>query len=135
MCLFACDGDDNGGVEEPKPQTYTQSVTMQAIADDKVVVLEKLNAPIVEMTSYATWLQVEQEPYTSGSPSVRLIVEANPNTSEREARVIVTTYSKDRLDLTVIQDAKGETPSEEEDYTIENTHDAVTDQSAYAPIR
>lgn len=57
----------------------------------------------------------------------------NPSTAERRTKVLITTYSQKRLELTVIQ--KGQTTAPSDHDPIEDVHDVVTDQPAYAPIR
>ena len=71
--------------------------------------------------------------YTSGAPVVVFTATSNPNTSERNTKVIIVGTSQDKVSITVTQKGASSTPSD--GGTIEDTHNTVTDQPAYAPQR
>ena len=131
--VTACGSDGGGGDEGSTVYVYSQSIEVQAEASNQQVTLSNLNAPIEAISVQDNWLKVEAMPYTSGAPVVKLTATDNPNTTERRTKVIVRATSQDRVELTVTQ--KGKTPAPPEDDTIENLHDVVTDQPAYAPTR
>lgn len=97
------------------------------------VSLDKLNDAIETANAMDHWLSVAVVPYTSGAPVVKLSATSNTSTAERRTKVLITTYSQKRLELTVIQ--KGQTTAPSDHDPIEDAHDVVTDQPAYAPIR
>ena len=80
--------------------------------------------------------------YSSGSPTVQLTYEANTG-GERQAVVTLTDVNGNKVFLTVTQVKKGDIPVNTDpdtdpntdpntnpDYSIDDTHDVVTDQPA-----
>lgn len=134
LCSFsACSGGGDDGVGN----ISTQSVTMPAEASIMLVTLDKLGESVGVATPQDSWISVTIMPYTSGAPVVKLSAQANPNTKERKTKVIITTSSQNKMELTVVQKAKSSSPSPSPsgENTIEDTHDVVTDQPAYASQR
>lgn len=141
-CLAACGGgggddDDDGG---GGGGTSNMSTTMAAEGASILVTVEALDCPITSAVAQDNWLTVEVMPYTSGAPMVKLTAGSNPNTGERKTRVIITGTSQETVKLTVTQKGKQTPPTddgdeEEEGTGIEDTHNSVTDQPAYAPVR
>lgn len=118
------------GLEEQayEPQQFAQSLTMAATGGEQSLTLADLTTAISSIgTPTDTWMTVTKEAYTSGSPSVKVKTEANPQEQPRTASVIITATNGDQLTLSVTQAAK-EAPN----YGIDDTHDTVTDQPAYS---
>jgi hypothetical protein len=139
MCCFtACGGgggDDGetGGQGGGGGNTSSMSATIQADGAATLVTVTPLDCPIQSALAQDNWLSVEVVTYTSGSPVVKLTATSNPNTSERRTKVMIVGTSEAKVALTVTQKGKSATPSD--DGTIEDTHETVTDQPAYAPER
>lgn len=135
-CLSACGGgdgdDDNGG---GGGSTSNMSTTMVAEAASVLVTVDALDCPITSAVAQDSWLTVEVMPYTSGAPMVKLTATSNPNTQERKTKVVIKGTSQDMVRLTVTQKGKTAPSDDEEGTGIEDTHDSVTDQPAYAPAR
>lgn len=133
LLTAACSGGGGGSDEGSPAKVYSQSVTIPAEGTNQLVTLNNLTAPIEAVSALDSWLTVEAATYTSGAPAVRIKATANPNTTERRTKANVVTTSQEKLELTVVQ--KGQTPTPPEGNTIEDTHNTVTDQPAYAPAR
>ena len=135
-CLTACGGGDdgnNGGQSGGGGSTSSMSATMTADGSSIQVTVTPLDCPIQSAVAQDNWLGVKVVTYTSGSPVVKLTATSNPNTEERRTKVIIVGTSQDKVALTVIQKGKSSDPSGGN--TIEDTHETVTDQPAYAPDR
>lgn len=132
FCMTACSSGGGEGGNGGK-ESSSQTVTMAAEASSQLVTLTKMTAPIASAVASDSWLTVEIKPYTSGAPTVKLTVTANPNTTERRTKVIAVSTNEERVELTVTQKAKADSPSE--GGTVAETHEEVTDQPAYAPLR
>ena len=130
LCLMACSGSDNS---DDGGKNSSQTVTMPAEASSLLVTLNERDEPIESATAQDNWMSVDVMPYTSGAPMVKLTAARNPATSELRTRAIIETLSKAKVNLTVIQ--KGLSSELSEGNSIEDTHDVVTDQPAYAPER
>lgn len=119
LMLAACSGDS-----EPEPQTYTQDIALPSNATEQIVTIDKLSSSIATVENTATWLTVEPQAYSSGSPKVKLRATANTAEAERKCNVTVTATSGGKVILSVIQ--KGNLVSE-----IEELHGSQTDKPAY----
>lgn len=133
ISMLLLTGACSGGSDGEGSTTASQSVTIQAEASTMQVSLDKLSDAIETATAVDGWLSVTVVPYTSGSPVVKLNATSNPDTGERRTKVIIITYSQTKMELTVIQKGQASAPSDHD--PIEDAHDVVTDQPAYAPIR
>lgn len=133
-CLAACGGGgDDGGQGGGGGNTSSMSATIQADGASTVVTVTPLDCPIQSALAQDNWLSVEVVTYTSGSPMVKLTATSNPGTAERRTKVMIVGTSEAKVALTVTQKGKSATPSD--DGTIEDTHETVTDQPAYASER
>lgn len=138
-CFAACGGndeeEDNGGGSGSNPKTSSMSATIDAEGSPTQVTVTPLDCPITSATVQDNWLTVEVMTYTSGAPVVKLTATSNPKTSERKTKVIIVGTSQDKVNLTVTQKGASPTPTPSEEETIEQTHNTVTDQPAYARTR
>lgn len=116
-CLTSCGGggggDDggsgsgsggSGGTSTSK--TYRMSITIDATAQNKTITLSDVKNSISSAVSSASWLTVERETYTSGSPKITISATANSQTTSRTATITVTASNNDKVILTVTQDGK-----------------------------
>lgn len=133
-CLTSCGGggggDDggsgsggSGGTSTSK--TYRMSITIDATAQNKTITLSDVKNSISSAVSSASWLTVERETYTSGSPKITISATANSQTTSRTATITVTASNNDKVILTVTQDGK-EAPS------ITKPNDEVSYNEAYS---
>ena len=136
-CFAACGGndeeEDNGGGSGSNPKTSSMSATIDAEGSPTQVTVNPLDCPITSTAVQDDWLTVEVMTYTSGAPVVVFTATSHPNTSERNTKVIIVGTSQDKVSITVTQKGASSTPSD--GGTIEDTHNTVTDQPAYAPQR
>lgn len=135
MIIASCgsdNGDDKGGGKGSEsnyvPQTYTQSVSIDANGGTNSVKLNDLSTSIKSIVkggeSSTSWIAISNEAYTSGAPSVLLEVEENNTDSKRTCEVTIIATNGDKVQLTVTQEAgvpKG----------IDDIHNNSTDQPAY----
>ena len=137
MMLTACGGDDkkepsplNPVDPEPTGQTYQQTEMLPAEKADMTVTLTNLKTAIKDIEYNADWLTVIKQPYTSGSPTLRLTATDNvkdgASTDTRSCMVTVTAASGDKVQLSVTQQGA------ERRTGIEDSHDTPTDQPAYS---
>lgn len=124
--LTACSDHNN----EEEGQTYKQDVTLPAIASEQLVTLNHLNSSIETVKNSASWLIVEQQFYSSGSPKVKLRSTDNTDKEERKCNVTITATSGDIVILTVTQQAANEENSE--GTGIDDLHGTQTDKPAYS---
>ena len=101
----------------------TLKTKMQTKATEQVVTLNKLSTAISTVENSAQWLTVEKEPYTSGSPQVKLRSKDNPDKVERKCNVTITATSGDKVILSVTQQSEGT--------EIDDLHGSQTDKPAY----
>ena len=131
LMLTACPGPDpkpNPVVEpEPEPvvvQTYTQEIVMPPKASEQVVTLNQFSTAISTVENSASWLTVEQLPYESGSPKIKLSSTDNTDKAERKCTVSITASSGDKVILSVTQQSEGT--------GIDDLHGSQTDKPAYS---
>ena len=120
LMLTACPEDP---VVEPK--TYTQDVTLPSNGSKKNVTLNQLQASIAAVENSSSWLTVEAQPYTSGSPQVKLRSTDNTAKKERKCSVTITATSGDKVVLSVTQQGGYEGTE------IDDLHGSQTDKPAY----
>lgn len=119
-----------GGGGTSYPQTYSQTVTVSAQGGTQTVKLSDLKSAVSSVSTTPTWLVISPQFYSSGAPTIKLEVEPNANTTERECTVSVLATSGDKVQLTVKQKS-----GSEPDPSIEDPHNEQTDQPAFAPRR
>ena len=128
IVLAACGGGDGGGSSsdptniDPTGKTYTAELELPAETSAQTVTLDKLSSTIASIQCSESWLTVEKEAYTSGSPKVKMRWTENTSDSERKCNVTLTTTTSDKLIISVTQKAKA--------VDTDGSHDTVTDQPA-----
>lgn len=127
LMLTACPGHDDDG------QTYEQEVTLPSNASEQMVTLNSLSTSIESIKNTATWLTVEQQFYSSGSPQVKLRSTDNTDQQERKCNVTITATSGEKVILTVTQ--QGTNSENNEGTGIDDLHGIQTDKPAYSRIR
>ena len=118
--LTACPSDP-----ESEAQSYTQNVLLPSSTSEQLVTLNQLQSAIATVKNSASWLIVEAQSYSSGSPQVRLCSTANTAKSERKCNVTITATTGDKVTLSVIQQGISEGTG------IEDIHNSQTDKPAY----
>ena len=108
-----------------QPRQLSLGLTMSGNAAEEDFTLDILKKAIKSIDYSATWLSVQQNAYTSGAPSVKITVQANPTADPREATVSIIATNGDQLTLTVTQEGKISD-------SIEDIHNTETDQPAYS---
>lgn len=131
--LAACGGGGDGGNGgssssdpinvEPTGKTYSAELELPAEASAQTVNLDKLSSAISAIQCSESWLTVEKQAYTSGTPQVKVSWTENTTDNERKCNVTVTTLTSDKLIIAVTQKAKEVDTGE--------SHDTVTDQPAF----
>jgi len=109
------------------PQTYQQTASFDSWeAGSQIVKLTSLSSGVkeIEKENGTDWLAVEQESYSSGTPSVKLKAAANNDTQQRTAIATITAENGDKVILTVTQTGRT--------YGIDDPHDTESDQPAYS---
>ena len=139
LVLTSC--DSGGDPEEEKPQPPTPTVPgkfltmrcdMPAEASEKTVALTGLTTAITKQVQAieTSWLTVTQQPYTSGTPKVNVACTENKENNRRVMDIVfLANNDRDTLMLTVRQDAASASTGGTD---VDNTHDNVTDQPAFA---
>jgi hypothetical protein len=139
--LASCGGgSDNNNEPSPTPpsptppNTYRQTVEIGAEAVTKIVSLTNLNAAINNISKSVSWIEVAKRDYTSGNPSIAIIVSENTTGTERQTDVNITDVKGNTVILTVKQVKKGsvpqpDTPAED---GIEDPHNIVTDKPEFS---
>lgn len=125
LMLTACSSSS-----EPEAQSYTQDVALPANASEQVVTLNKLKSSIATIENTVSWLIVERQAYSSGSPQVKLRSTVNKAKEERKCKVTVTASSGEKVILSVTQQG-----SDNENTGIDDLHGSQTDKPAYSPQR
>ena len=112
----------------PTSQSYKQTVIVSAQGGSLEVTLNDLTSAVSSVSTTPAWLVISPQFYSSGAPTIKLEVELNANTTERDCIVEILATSGDKVQLTVKQKpGNGPGPS------IEDPHNEQTDQPAYAP--
>lgn len=135
MGLFlttACGGggdDDNRQEPTPSaPHSYTQSESVAAAGGEQTVTLTSLGSAVSKVEGNPSWLSVVPQFYSSGAPTIKLIVSENTETTERKSAIIITAASGDKVILTVTQAAGSIAGGND----IDDIHNELTDQPAYS---
>lgn len=110
-------------VVDPVVDTNTQEIVMPPKASEQVVKLTKLSTAITAVENSSQWLTVEQPPYESGSPQVKLRSTDNTAKDVRKCNVTITATSGDKVILSVTQQSEGT--------GIDDLHGSQTDKPAY----
>lgn len=104
-CLLftACGGDDP---EEITPsgvgKQYMETYNIPTEGCNVSYTLNKLNTQIASIGATTDWLAVSPQGYSSGSPSIKIIAEANTNKSERKCTLSIIAMNGDKLTLTLV---------------------------------
>lgn len=120
LMLTACPSDP-----ESETQSYMQNIVLPSYASEELVTLNKLQTSIATVANSASWLTVETQFYSSGSPQVMLRSTANTAKSERKCNVTITASTGDKVTLSVIQQGTSEGTE------IDDLHNSQTDKPAY----
>lgn len=134
LMLAACGGGDGGGSSDPEPyvpKTTSAELAFGYEASTQTTSIDVFTSDITAITGATEWLHLTKQPYTSGAPSVKIVVDENLTLSERKTNVTMTSKLGDRLILNVTQAAHPAEPNTGAD----DSHDNVSDQPAYAPQR
>lgn len=126
LMLTACPNDPDpepNPVIDPVAQTHTQEIVMPPKASEKTVTLTQLSTDISTVENSASWLTVEKQTYSSGSPQIKLRSTDNTGTVERKCAVTITATSGDKVILSVTQQSEGT--------GIDDLHGSQTDKPAY----
>lgn len=142
MLLIACGSDDP---EEIIPggtgKEYTETYDIPTDGCNATYVLKKLNARITSVSATTDWLTVSTQSYSSGSPSIKIIAEANTSKNVRKYEVIIKSENGDKLTLTLVQAGtsdggngsggdNGENDTTSSD--IDDIHNGTSSNPAYA---
>ncbi|MBO7120148.1 MAG: BACON domain-containing protein [Bacteroidaceae bacterium] len=120
LMLTACPSDP-----ESETQSYTQNIVLPSNASEQEVTLTQLHSSISNVQNPVSWLTVEIQSYSSGSPKFKLRSASNTERTERKCNVIITAYSGDKVTLSVTQQGVAEGTG------IDDLHDSQTDKPAY----
>lgn len=117
LMLTACSSDSES-------QSNTQNLVLPSNSTEQIVTIDKLSSSITTVNNSASWLTVDPQVYTSGSPKVKVRSTANTAETERKCNVTITSSSDETVILSVIQ--KGTLVLE-----IDELHSSQTDKPAY----
>ena len=120
LMLMACSSDS-----EPEPQTFTQDINLPSKGSEQVVTLNQLQTSVATVENSSMWLTVEVQPYTFGSPQVKLRSTNNTAKEERKCSVTVTANSGNKVILSVTQQGGYEGTE------IDDLHSSQTNKPAY----
>ena len=120
LMLTACPSD-----LESETQTYTQNIVLPSYASNQMVTLNQIHSSITTVQNSASWLTVEPQTYSSGSPQIKLYYTANIAKAERKCNVTITASSGDEVVLSVTQQGISEGTE------IDDLHNSQTDKPAY----
>ena len=120
ITLTACPNDS-----EQEPQSYTQKIVLPSSASEQEVTLNKLHSSIASVDNPVSWLTVETQAYSSGSPRIKLRSTDNALEAERKCNVTINASSGDKVVLSVTQQGVPEGTG------IDNLHGSQTDKPAY----
>ena len=122
--LAACSGEPDSE-QVPVAQTYTQNIMMPSNASELLVTLNQVQSSVTTVQHSVSWLTVETQAYSSGSPSVKLRTIDNTSKAERKCNVTITVTSGDKVVLAVTQQGSSEGTD------IDDIHNSQTDKPAY----
>lgn len=110
LMLTSCPGGGSGGGEDVKPvnpgRDYNESYNIPASGCDEVYHLYKLNSKITSSPSTPSWLTISILSYTSGTPSIKITAQPNPDNTERKCNVVLKAENNDRLTIAITQAKK-----------------------------
>lgn len=136
LLLCSCPGPDPDPTTDiTDPQTFSQTVNVSAEKSTQTVTLSNLKLAISNISQSDDWCKATIQSYTSGSPSIKLEIAENTTGNARHSNIVITDTYGNKVLLAVNQVKKGDTPNPNPDTNkngIEDSHDVVTDQPAYA---
>lgn len=113
-------GDNSGGNGGGSSSTYYMDVHLNSSAQSQIIELTNLETSVSKISSSASWLIVSKQPYSSGSPKIKIDATANTSSSSRECKVTVIASDDNEVVITVVQ--KG--------HSQPQTNDEVSDKDA-----
>ena len=129
--FISCGGGDGDSNDVYSPQTYVKSVAFSSDAAESVFTFEGTTAKLSPISGSTEWLSIEGPTYTSGVPSIKLIVKENLTLSDRTATLTAITAMDDKFIIYVRQQAH---PAET-NTGADGVHDNESSQPAYVPRR
>jgi hypothetical protein len=127
LLLAACGGGDGEAAYEPK--TGSSELTVESAGLDKTENISIFSDEVANITGATTWCRVTKA--SQGPTYIRIVVDENLTLSERKANVTVTSKLGDRLLINITQKAH----AAETNTGVDDSHDNVSNQPAYAPVR
>ena len=124
LMLAACSSEPDSD-QVPVAQTYTQNITMPSNASEQLVTLNQVQSSIAIVQHSVSWLTVETQAYSSGSPCVKLRSIDNTSKAERKCNITISVTSGDKVVLVVTQQGSSEGTD------IDDIHNSQTDKPAY----
>ena len=135
LTILSCGGGDDDNItpqpqpptpEQPKGKHLTQQCDMPADASEIIIALRGLSSEARHVGGVARWLTTTLQPYSGGTPQVKVACQQNLNVDTRQ-QDITFIATNDTLVLTVRQAA----------YTgggtnVNTPNDTYTDQPAYS---
>lgn len=136
LMLAACGGGGGDSSEPITPEPYspkTSSAELKVGYEGltQTASIDVFTSDIIAITGVTDWFHLTKQTYTSGVPTVNIVVDENVTLSERKTNVTLTSKLGDRLIINVTQEAH---PAET-NTGGDSSHDNVSDQPAYAPGR
>lgn len=138
LLLCSCPGPDPDPTPDiTDPQTFSQTVNVSAEKSTLTITLSSLKLAISNINQPDEWCKVTKLSYTSGSPNIQLDVTENTTGDERHSNIVITDTYGNKVLLTVKQVKAGDTPDpnpnpDTNKNGIDDSHDVVSDQPAYA---
>lgn len=136
MTLLSCGGDDDDTPtpqpptpEQPKGKHLTKQCDMPADESEVIIALTGLTSEARHTAGLATWLTTTLQPYTSGTPQVKVACRQNLEVDARQQDVTFIA-TNDTLVLTVRQAAYSGG-----DTDVNNPNSTYTDQPAFGRRR
>lgn len=106
MCISSCGSDDTSDVSTDtniEAKSISIDVDMVAEGGNQTVSLSGLECEIVSAISSESWLSVQRNNYSSGTPTLIVMSNANETSTARVCTVTVTTRNGDKAILKVTQ--------------------------------
>lgn len=128
LLLAACGGGGDGEAAY-EPKTGSSELTVESAGLDKTENITIFGDEVANISGSTTWCRVTKA--SQGTTYIRIVVDENLTLSERKANVTVTSKLGDRLLLNITQKAHPAEPNTD----VDDSHDNVSDQPAYAPVR